>query len=587
MKHGTFRKNMMIDGQYQVVAYVGESDFCELYRVKNPQQEVKFLQLLSPRCCEEVDLPALSASLSRASQLKAVNLLNCSPLQQMADDRTTRYFIMDFISGEPLSALLVREISVSPYESYQFALDLLNALVSAGKLALQDEHFVMTPNHIFIDYAADLRHAFWRPVCVGDFVKNKEQNDTSHIHLAYLSPEALQGQGAQTSQLFSLASILYRCLTGHHPWDYPIDWQQDAMATVIEMIGRTRLSAEPGHVGHSSQQLQEMFDRALKLEPVQRYQHASELQQVITRLRDEMFSFDSTEVSPYTGPSKEKTSVPTEEQPSCRHVVQGFDAIAGMEGIKSLLYKDIIAPLRDKERYLAYGIQPINGLLFYGPPGCGKTFIAQKLAEELGFFYLELKPSDLASTYIHGTQEKIGHLFRRAKANAPTLIFIDEVDAILPARDSELGHHGYASEVNEFLAQMNHCGEQGIVIVAATNLPERIDPAILRTGRLDKVIYIGLPDFTARQALFGLLLKDRPTYHVDIPGLAMLTEGYVTSDLSFMVNEAAKLALENHEPISDRHFSLVRTCVRPSVTEEQIRRYANFRSENPDQPQSI
>lgn len=607
MKHGTFRKNTLIDGQYQVVAYAGESDFCEVYRVKTPQQEVKFLQLLPPHCSNEVDLPALSACLLRASQLKGENLLGCSPLQQMARDSAAHYFLIDFISGEPLSALLAREISVPPYESYQFAIDLLDALISAGKQTLPDDDFAITPDHIFIDYAADLRRAYWRPVRVSDFLKNKEQNATSLIPLAYLAPETLLGHSHPTSRLFSLVCVLYRCLTGHHPWNYAIDWQQEAMARVIKQIGVARLSAQPGNVD-DNERVQEIIDRALRQEPAQRYQRATELQQAIVRLRDGMFTLDTADASFRTLPAAEKSTTPTDTGPRTlpaaeRYTaptdagprtlpaaendsapadvpqpasLQGFSAVAGMDSLKSLLYKDIIAPLRDKERYQAYGIQPINGLLFYGPPGCGKTFIAQKLAEELGFFYLELKPSDLASTYIHGTQEKIGQVFRRAKANAPALIFIDEVDAILPARDSDLGHHSYASEVNEFLAQMNQCSENGIVIVAATNLPERIDPAILRTGRLDKSIYIGLPDFAARQSLFTLLLKDRPTRNVNIPGLAMLTEGYVTSDLRFMVNEAAKLALESHEPISDRHFSQVRAHFRPSVSEEQINRYASF-----------
>lgn len=593
MKHGSFRKNTLIDGQYQVVAYAGESDFCELYRVRTPQQEVKFLQLLPAHCSEAVDLTALAASLLRASRLKAENLLGCSPLRQLADDSTTHYFMLDFISGEPLSALLAREISLPPYESYQFALDLLNALISMGKQALADDNIRISPDHVFIDYAADLRRAFVRPVRVSDFLKSKSQHAASQIHLAYQAPEALQGHSNQTSRLFSLICVLYRCLTGHHPWNYAIDWQQDALEQVIKQIALTRLSSPPGKVNDDSERVQETINRALSLEPAQRYQSASELQQAITLLRDEMFTFDSAEVRTRTQPDVENTITLTEEShraepaaekntaltdvpPPRASSLPGFSAVAGMDDLKSLLYKDIIAPLRDKERYQAYGIQPINGLLFYGPPGCGKTFIAQKLAEELGFFYLELKPSDLASTYIHGTQEKIGQVFRRAKANAPALIFIDEVDAILPARDSDLGHHSYASEVNEFLAQMNQCSENGIVIVAATNLPERIDPAILRTGRLDKSIYIGLPDFAARQSLFTLLLKDRPTRNINIPGLAMLTEGYVTSDLRFMVNEAAKLALESHEPISDHHFSQVRAHFRPSVSEEQINRYADF-----------
>ena len=137
---------------------------------------------------------------------------------------------------------------------------------------------------------------------------------------------------------------------------------------------------------------------------------------------------------------------------------------------------------RDKK----YGIQPLNGILLYGPAGCGKTYIAKNLAEELGFYYIEIKPSDLDSTYIHGTQEKIGKLFQKAEANAPTLIFIDEVDAILPKRDLDNLNPHYAAEVNEFLAQMTDCMSRRIFIIAATNRPNAIDPALRRFGRFDR-----------------------------------------------------------------------------------------------------
>ena len=221
-----------------------------------------------------------------------------------------------------------------------------------------------------------------------------------------------------------------------------------------------------------------------------------------------------------------------------------FHEIAGMAELKDTLFHDIILPLSDTELYEKYKVYPPNGMLLYGPPGCGKTFVSQKFAEEVEYNYIELKPSDLASTYVHGTQEKIGKLFKKAKENAPTIIFIDEIDAILPNREGSL-NHSYASEVNEFLAQMTECHQHGIFIIAATNRPEKIDPAIMRTGRIDRVIYLGPPDYDARHKMFEMYLKGRPVDPtIDFKIISEKTDNYVSSDIKFIINEASRTALK-------------------------------------------
>ena len=249
-----------------------------------------------------------------------------------------------------------------------------------------------------------------------------------------------------------------------------------------------------------------------------------------------------------------------------------------MSELKDTLYQDIILPLNDKELYEQYKVSIPNGMLLYGPPGCGKTFIAQKFAEEINYNYVELKPSDLASIYVHGTQEKIAKLFNDAKENAPTIIFIDEVDAILPNREGNLSQ-SYASEVNEFLAQMTECHQHGIFIIAATNRPEKIDPAILRTGRMDKVIYLAPPDLTARKEMFKLHLQDRPTEKdIDIDKLADLTNLYVASDIKFLVNEASRNALKERTRIKQEHLEAVIKTNPPSISERQLKKYETFRN---------
>jgi len=221
-----------------------------------------------------------------------------------------------------------------------------------------------------------------------------------------------------------------------------------------------------------------------------------------------------------------------------------------MRGLKAMLERDVILPLQEPEIYARYRLNLPNGILLYGPPGCGKTFIARKLAEVAGFSFIEVKPGDLASIYVHGTQGKIAELFGEAKKQSPCMIFFDELDAMVPNRSGgSVGHH-YASEVNEFLVQLNECGKNKILVIGATNLPTRIDPAVMRPGRLDKKFFVGTPDYEARVEMLRLCMANRPQDTVDWHRCAGELENYTSAEIEFLVNEAARIALSQSRAIS-------------------------------------
>jgi transitional endoplasmic reticulum ATPase len=187
------------------------------------------------------------------------------------------------------------------------------------------------------------------------------------------------------------------------------------------------------------------------------------------------------------------------------------------------------------EPYRKYGLSIPNGILLYGPPGCGKTYIARQLAEELGHYFVEIIPSELASPFIHESVIKIRDLFDTAAEQAPAVMFIDEFEALVPSREALGGHQDYKSaEVNEFLAHLNSCSEKKIFVIAATNQPKKIDVAVRRTGRLDKLIYVGPPDEEARREMLALHLEGRPlTKNFDLGALAKAMACYSASDLRF------------------------------------------------------
>lgn len=258
----------------------------------------------------------------------------------------------------------------------------------------------------------------------------------------------------------------------------------------------------------------------------------------------------------------------------------GLSQVAGMAALKEKLMDEVIGPFREPELYLRYRVSIPNGILFFGPPGCGKTYIARSLAEELGWSFQHCRPSDVASPYIHDTVSRIRGVFSTAIEKAPSIVFIDEFEAFVPARSELGGDQQYkAEEVNEFLANLEGCAERRVLVIAATNEPEKIDPAVRRSGRFDKVILIPPPDAEARLAMLEFHLNNRPAEAaLDIAGIAAILEGYSASDIKLLVDEAARMALKRTESISTGTLLAALERVPASITRDDIQRYSAFQS---------
>lgn len=268
----------------------------------------------------------------------------------------------------------------------------------------------------------------------------------------------------------------------------------------------------------------------------------------------------------------------------------GFAAVAGMNELKERLRADVIDILADREEAERYGIGIPNGMLLYGPPGCGKTFLAQRFAEEAGYNYRFVKSSDLASVYLHGSQEKIAALFDEARAEAPTILCFDEMDALVPKRDN-VNNSSQSAEVNEFLTQLNNCGRDGVFVIGTTNRPDRIDPAVLRSGRMDYIVYVPVPDRDARREIFEIALADRPHDEIDCDRLAHETEGYLASDITAVVDAAARVAFKEKVPIGFEMLEKARKERRPGISSSELRKYEamreRFENERPDTTRTV
>jgi AAA+ superfamily predicted ATPase len=218
--------------------------------------------------------------------------------------------------------------------------------------------------------------------------------------------------------------------------------------------------------------------------------------------------------------------------------------VAGLAEVKDRLEAAFLAPMRNPDLRRLYGKSLRGGLLLYGPPGCGKTFIAGALANELGASFITVSFADVIDMYTGQSERNIKELFATARASAPAVLFLDEIDA-LGQRRSQLRSAPMRSAVNQLLLELDAVtgGNDGVFVLAATNHPWDVDSALRRPGRLDRTLLVLPPDAAAREAVFRFHLSGRPVAGIELAALARRTEGYSAADIAHICESAAELAL--------------------------------------------
>ena len=369
------------------------------------------------------------------------------------------------------------------------------------------------------------------------------------------APEYFHGKFTELSEVYAIGALMYEMLFGIEPWAINVDMLDKTMRTLVLLKMKRKPLLIPSLNGlNPSNELMTIIGKATEYQPEKRYQSLEDLRTAISR--------------------QLSSSVKDKEQHRNIRRGNGFVDIAGMDDLKEKIRYDIIDVLNDAERAKELGITIPNGILLYGPPGCGKTFFAEKCAEEMQCHFMYVKCSDVASPYIHGGQEKIARLFEEAREKSLTLLFLDEVDALLRTRTKQQ-NASESGEINEFLCQINNCGESGVFVISATNMPEEIDEAALRAGRLERKYYIGVPDVQTIEKLLEIQLRKRKTDSINIKEVAKHLQGRVAADVKLLVDVAARLAFRNHCNISTQLLiEAVRTTppsVSKAVIEEHLR----------------
>ena len=573
-------------GPYKVAFQHKKGSYAETYRVKDTNGKTRFLKLISHASLErhQIDENGNIVEVEISKRLSHHNL--CSYLDTgtiVINGGQYTYLVTEFISGETLSQKLIREEEIGVYDIKKIAKSVLSALDYLHNLPTPIVHGEVTIQNVMLNLVGgyddlkliDMGHA--------RFVNQSPlKADINSLNPFYLAPERFSGVSQVQSDLYSVGVMIYHLLYDELPWFIDVSRVKGDVIDAILEKRKESLKLLRTDIFELDEQLIACMIKALSFNVEDRFQTAQEFIQAI----DGEIKLTISDVSQSSKPNNEAKAKPSEKSKYSRTVSgPGFAAIAGMDDLKQQMKDEVIDPLHNPEEYRRYGVTIPNGMLLYGPPGCGKTFFAKHFAEEVGFNFMQVTPATLKSKWINATQENIAKMFEEAESNAPTIIFIDELDDLL--KDRALADDKGMSGINEFLAQMDRTGEKGIFIIGATNKPDILDPAVLRAGRLEKKYYLGVPDKSAREALFKLYLEKRPyDFGIDYGKLADLTENYVSADIQLIVNDASRTALKLRSKITMELLIQTIGRVKQSISNEELIRYDNIRAiMNGEKPQ--
>ncbi|MEM2461695.1 MAG: CDC48 family AAA ATPase [Archaeoglobaceae archaeon] len=258
-----------------------------------------------------------------------------------------------------------------------------------------------------------------------------------------------------------------------------------------------------------------------------------------------------------------------------------WEDVGGLEDVKREIIEAVEWPLKFPEKFQKFGIKPPKGVLLYGPPGTGKTLIAKAVANESEANFISIKGGELLSKWLGESEKAVRKIFRKARQVAPCIVFFDEIDAIAQMRGIDEGSRAVERVLNQLLIEMDGLEElHGVVVIGATNRPDILDPALLRPGRFDRLVYVRPPDKKSRLAIFKIHTKNMPLAEdVDLEELAELTEHYVGADIEAICREAVMLAIRedpNAEKVEMRHFLEAVKKIKPSVSEAMLSFYERF-----------
>lgn len=546
-------------GRYTVNSFIKKGASAESYTAYGPDDMLYFLKVFDMN-----DMP--KAQLFEGKEV--FEIVFCKELNADPNDNIIRYvdnggfkkgdheyhyLVTEFYQGQLLNESVEKEGVFDPDDAVQITLCVLNGLSYMHSKALL--HNDIMPSNIMLK---ELEDGMLLPTIidlghVSYMVMGRPNFFVGDLAPFFRAPETYRGIYTPKSDVFSVGALLYYLLFGTAPWEVDLSDCFDDKNLVKAKVKEARkaelvLDTEEIHIPDF---LQEILKKALSLRVASRFASAEDFfNALVERLIPDDQALaegmeDLTSGMDETKPQKvEQTSRIVFKKGSG----SGFDQVAGRDELKEQLRKEVIFGLQNPEKAQQYKLLPVNGILMYGPPGCGKSLVMESFAEELGFNYTILKASEFGNIYQPGVIENLQRIFDAASLKAPFVVCLEELEYLIP----NTGQEQVTKESVAMLSLLHGCAQRGILLVATSNLPEQIDPFLMRPGCIDRVFFVSQPDFEARKDIFRKHLSERPCEEIDYDELARLSEDFVAGDITETVNEAAMTAAYMDVPISQK-----------------------------------
>ena len=556
----TFKKGEKI-GKYVINSFIKKGIVAESYSVLGPDDMMYFMKVFDIANIpheqlfegKEVYEIQLCKELNTDDNVNVVRYVDNGEVRK--GNAVYHYLVTEFYRGMLLLDAVRQEGRFDLEDAVQITLCVLSGLSFIHSRALI--HNDIRPSNIMLQ---ELEDGMLMPTVIdlghiSYMVKGRPTFADEDLMPYFRAPETFRAVYTVKSDIFSTGALLYFLLFGKAPWEdmdlRAFDGDKQKIADAVKKARKQDLVLETEEV-KLPDYMKAILLKALAKKPEDRFASAGEFAQALFEQVMPELAKRMEEESPNANPQPEQSQVNNGPTITFKKGSgSGFDNVTGRNELKEQLRKEVLFALQNPEKAKAYKLPAINGVLLYGPPGCGKSLVLSSFAEELGYNYTIIKGPEMGHIYQEGVLDNLQRVFDAAEIKAPFVICIDELEFLAPNPNAE-GEENVTPQISALYGMMNECSKKGILVVATTNRPDLIDQSIMRIGCFDRVFFVPQPDFETRKDIFMAHLKDRPCEDIDFDELARMSDDFNAGDITEAVNEAAMTAAYNDVPISQK-----------------------------------
>ncbi len=558
----TFKKGEKI-GKYVIHSFIKKGIVAESYTVLGPDDMMYFMKIYDfhsiPREQlfegKEVYEIHLCKELNTDENQNVIRYVDNGEVKK--SNVVYHYLVTEFYRGITLYDAVRNEGRFDLEDAVQITLCVLSGLSFIHSRALI--HNDIRPSNIMLQ---ELDDGMLMPTIIdlghiSYMVKGRPTFADEDLMPYFRAPETFRSVYTVKSDIFSTGALLYFLIFGNAPWEEmdlrTLNGDKKKVADAVKKARKQDLVLETDEV-KLPDYMKAILLKALAKKPEDRFgsavEFAQDLMEKVMPELTKMVDEDNVKAEPQTDGEGQEDNAPiiTFKKGSG----SGFDNVTGRDELKEQLRKEVLFAIQNPEKARLYRLPTINGVLLYGPPGCGKSLVLSSFAEELGFNYTIIRGPEMGHIYQDGVLENLQRVFDAAEIKAPFVLCFDELEFIAPNPNGEGQDGSITPQITTLFGMMNNCSQKGILVVATTNRPDLIDQSIMRVGCFDRVFYVPQPDFEARKDIFMAHLKDRPCEELDFDELAKMAADFNAGDIAEAVDEAAMTAAYNDVPISQK-----------------------------------